>query len=84
MSCSYDCSTDVTGVGNSGDVVGFDVGPCMGQLPLLATHFTEENFTFLVSGITCFSSSFHHGLDLVIQILQVSSHSEVSDSYSSF
>ena len=74
-------------MGDSGDVVGLYVGSYIGELALLATHFTDPCSAITVSLCMLSGQVFtehHHGLDLVIQILQVSSHSVVSDSYSSF
>merc|ERR1712204_57391 len=83
ISCPGGCSTDVTGVGDSGDVVGLYVVYYVVFLSLLATHFTDP-CSALFSTFNNILTEHHHGLDLVIQILQVSSHSVVSDSYSSF
>ena len=76
------CSTDVAGVGDSGDVVCFYVGHYACHRSLLVKFFTDPGSTI---GCTCMVFTKHnHELELVIQILQVSSHSVVSDSYNSF
>merc|ERR1712129_485580 len=77
------CSADVTGVGDSGDVVELYVVHYDCHSSLLATHFTDPGSTLGSTWCMVFTEH-HHGLDLVIQVLQVSSHSVVSNSYSSF
>ena len=71
--------TNVTWVGDSSDVVGFYVSFYIHTLPLLATYFTDSFSCVSLATSNNSFTNFHHGLDLVIQILQVSGHSVVSD-----
>ena len=84
ISSSGGCFTDVTSVGHSSDVVTLYVPLYVCHSSLLATQFTHSHSFVALFTTNNILTDFHHGLDLVIQILNVSSHSVVSDSYSFF
>ena len=61
-------STDITGMRDASDVLGFDVANNKSLGSFVAAHVASDNLSFYVINFFC---EVYHGVDLVVKTFQV-------------